>query len=67
MVKNKWLVAEAYEWDEEDVSSDDKDMTEVKVLMALVNDENVVVDKESARNGEWVKIYIKKSDIMKPI
>ncbi|GJZ14961.1 ribonuclease H-like domain-containing protein [Tanacetum coccineum] len=30
------------------------------VLMALANDENVVVGKESARNGEWVKISIRK-------
>ncbi|GJS24296.1 hypothetical protein Tco_0452928 [Tanacetum coccineum] len=50
MVKNKGLVVEAYEWDEEDVSSDDNEMVEVKVLMALADDENVVVGKESARN-----------------
>nr|GEX64299.1 hypothetical protein [Tanacetum cinerariifolium] len=50
MVKNKSLVAEAYEWDEEDVSSNDNQMVEVKLLMALVNDENVVVGKESAMN-----------------
>ncbi|GKC60433.1 retrovirus-related pol polyprotein from transposon TNT 1-94 [Tanacetum coccineum] len=34
MVKNKGLIAEAYEWDGE-VSSDDNEMVEVKVLMAL--------------------------------
>ncbi|GJY30269.1 hypothetical protein Tco_0413764 [Tanacetum coccineum] len=56
----KGLVAEAYEWDEEDVSSDDNDMTEVKVLMAPTDDENVTADKESARNGEWVKISMRK-------
>ncbi|GKE03526.1 hypothetical protein Tco_1395544, partial [Tanacetum coccineum] len=60
MVKNKGLVVESYECDEEDVSSNDNEMTEVKVLMALVDDENVVVSKESARNGEWVKIIMKK-------
>ncbi|GJV62889.1 retrovirus-related pol polyprotein from transposon TNT 1-94 [Tanacetum coccineum] len=60
MVKKKGLVAEAYEWHEEDVSSDDNDMTEVKVLIALADDENVVVGKESTRNGEWVKIYMRK-------
>ncbi|GKB87373.1 hypothetical protein Tco_0959645 [Tanacetum coccineum] len=60
MVKNKGLVAEAYEWDEEDVSSDDNDMTEVKVLMVLADDENVAVCKESARNGEWMKISMRK-------
>ncbi|GJT62568.1 hypothetical protein Tco_1006101 [Tanacetum coccineum] len=51
MVNNKGLLAEAYEWDDEDVSYDDNEMTEVKVLMALADDENVVVGKESARNG----------------
>ncbi|GKD13990.1 hypothetical protein Tco_1198397 [Tanacetum coccineum] len=60
MVKNKGLVAEAYAWDEEEVSLDDNEMVEVKVLMALANDENVAVGKESARNGEWVKILMKK-------
>ncbi|GJR86082.1 hypothetical protein Tco_0210093, partial [Tanacetum coccineum] len=60
MVKNKGLVAEAYEWDEEDVSSDDNEMAEVKVLMTLADDENIVVGKESARNGEWVKISMRK-------
>ncbi|GJV06632.1 retrovirus-related pol polyprotein from transposon TNT 1-94 [Tanacetum coccineum] len=60
MVKNKGLVADTYEWDEEDVSSEDNEKTEVKVLMALADDENVVVGKESARNGKRVKIIMKK-------
>ncbi|GJW28689.1 hypothetical protein Tco_0045564 [Tanacetum coccineum] len=60
MVKNKGLVAEEYKWDEEDVSSDEHETTNVKVLMALANDESIVVDKENARN-EWVKISIRKS------
>ncbi|GJW19414.1 hypothetical protein Tco_0026850 [Tanacetum coccineum] len=51
MVNNKGLVAKAYEWDEEEVSSDDNEMVEMKVLMALDDEENVVVGKESARNG----------------
>ncbi|GJV47381.1 retrovirus-related pol polyprotein from transposon TNT 1-94 [Tanacetum coccineum] len=58
-VKNKGLIAEAYEWDEEEVSSDDNEMVEVKVLMALA-EENDAVSKEGARNGEWVKISMKK-------
>ncbi|GJQ97548.1 retrovirus-related pol polyprotein from transposon TNT 1-94 [Tanacetum coccineum] len=66
MVKNKGLIAEAYEWDEEEVSSDDNEMVEVKVLMALA-EENNAVGKESARNGEWVKISMRKCDIRKPI
>ncbi|GJX94898.1 hypothetical protein Tco_0349484 [Tanacetum coccineum] len=50
-VKNKGLIAKAYEWDEEEVSSDDNAMVEVKVLMALA-EENDAVSKESARNKE---------------
>nr|GEW22548.1 hypothetical protein [Tanacetum cinerariifolium] len=49
----------AYEWDEEEVSSDDNEMIEVKVLMALVED-NDAVSKEGARNSEWIKISIRK-------
>ncbi|GJV26482.1 retrovirus-related pol polyprotein from transposon TNT 1-94, partial [Tanacetum coccineum] len=59
MVKNKGLIAKAYEWDEEKVSSDDNEMVEVKVLMALAKD-NDVVSKKGARNGEWVKISMRK-------
>ncbi|GKC46706.1 hypothetical protein Tco_1064428, partial [Tanacetum coccineum] len=50
MVKNKGLIVEAYEWDEEEVSSDDNEMVEVKVLMALA-EENDAVSKEGVRNG----------------
>ncbi|GJX06131.1 retrovirus-related pol polyprotein from transposon TNT 1-94 [Tanacetum coccineum] len=53
MVKNKGLIAEAYEWDEEEVSSDDNEMVEVKVLMALA--EKMCCSKEVARNSEWGK------------
>ncbi|GKE09624.1 hypothetical protein Tco_1413175 [Tanacetum coccineum] len=45
-------------FDEEEVSSDDNEMFEVKVLMAFADDESGVVGKESARNGEWVKLSI---------
>ncbi|GJV46768.1 retrovirus-related pol polyprotein from transposon TNT 1-94 [Tanacetum coccineum] len=58
-VKNKGLITEAYEWDEEEVSSDDNEMVEVKVLMALA-EENDAISKEGARNGEWVKISMRK-------
>ncbi|GKA03365.1 hypothetical protein Tco_0676146 [Tanacetum coccineum] len=44
IIKNKGLIAEAYECDEE-VSSDDNEMVEVKVLMELAED-NDVVSKE---------------------
>ncbi|GJR09153.1 hypothetical protein Tco_0791805 [Tanacetum coccineum] len=60
MGKNKGLIAETYEWDEEEVSSDENEAIEVKALMALANEERVYVRKESASNGEWVKIPIQK-------
>ncbi|GJX92758.1 hypothetical protein Tco_0347344 [Tanacetum coccineum] len=66
MVKNKGLIAKAYEWDEEEVSSDDNEMVKVKVLMALA-EENDAVNKEGTKNGEWVKISTRKYDIRKPI
>nr|GEX21422.1 retrovirus-related Pol polyprotein from transposon TNT 1-94 [Tanacetum cinerariifolium] len=50
MVMNKGLITKAYEWDEE-VSSDDNEMVQVKVLMAFAK-ENDGVSKEDARNGE---------------
>ncbi|GJT74035.1 retrovirus-related pol polyprotein from transposon TNT 1-94 [Tanacetum coccineum] len=56
---NKGLIAEAYEWDKEEVSSDNNEMVEVKVLMALAK-ENNDVSKEGAKNGEWVKISMRK-------
>ncbi|GJR52929.1 retrovirus-related pol polyprotein from transposon TNT 1-94 [Tanacetum coccineum] len=58
-VKNKGLIAEAYECDEEEVSLDDNEMVEVKVLIALA-EENNVVSKEGARNGECMKISMRK-------
>nr|GEY67379.1 hypothetical protein [Tanacetum cinerariifolium] len=48
--KNKGLIAKSHDWDEEEVSSDDKE-TEVKALMALTDEERISVGKESARNG----------------
>ncbi|GKC49569.1 hypothetical protein Tco_1072314 [Tanacetum coccineum] len=58
--KNKGLIAKTYDWDEEEVSSDDNEVTKVKALMALADEEIVSVGKESARNGEWIKISMKK-------
>ncbi|GJT72546.1 retrovirus-related pol polyprotein from transposon TNT 1-94 [Tanacetum coccineum] len=52
--------------DKEEVSSDDIEMVKVKVLMALADD-NVAVRKEGVRNGEWIKISMRKCDIRKPI
>ncbi|GKF89103.1 hypothetical protein Tco_0263066, partial [Tanacetum coccineum] len=56
--KNKGLIAKTYEWDEEEMSSDEE--TEVKALMELADEERDSVGKESANNGEWVKISIQK-------
>ncbi|GJV15033.1 retrovirus-related pol polyprotein from transposon TNT 1-94 [Tanacetum coccineum] len=50
--KNKSLIAETYEWDEEEVSSNENEAIEVKALMALANEERVYVSKESDINGE---------------
>nr|GFA51766.1 retrovirus-related Pol polyprotein from transposon TNT 1-94 [Tanacetum cinerariifolium] len=47
----------------EEVSSDDNEMVEVKVLMALA-EENDVVSKEGARNSELVKISMTKIHIL---
>ncbi|GKB81779.1 hypothetical protein Tco_0948674, partial [Tanacetum coccineum] len=58
--KNKGLIAETYDWDEEEVSSDENKVIEVRALMALTNEERIFVSKESVSNGEWVKISIQK-------
>ncbi|GJV95192.1 retrovirus-related pol polyprotein from transposon TNT 1-94 [Tanacetum coccineum] len=58
--KTKGLIAEIYDWDKEEVSSDDNEVTKFKALMALADEERVFVGKESARNGEWIKISMKK-------
>ncbi|GJS89371.1 retrovirus-related pol polyprotein from transposon TNT 1-94 [Tanacetum coccineum] len=58
--KNKGLIAESYDWDKEEVSSDDNEVPEVKALMALADEERVSVSKESTRNDEWIKISMKK-------
>nr|GEV39598.1 retrovirus-related Pol polyprotein from transposon TNT 1-94 [Tanacetum cinerariifolium] len=47
--KNKGLVAKTFYWNEEEVS-DDEEMIQVKVLMALADNE-LVVGKNHARNG----------------
>ncbi|GJY61197.1 hypothetical protein Tco_0461854 [Tanacetum coccineum] len=46
-VKNHGLISKAYEWDEEEVSSDENEIVEVKVLISLADDESGVVGKES--------------------
>ncbi|GJS57197.1 retrovirus-related pol polyprotein from transposon TNT 1-94 [Tanacetum coccineum] len=58
--KNKGIVAETFNWDEEEVS-DDEEMTQVKVLMALADDE-LLVGKNHDRNGEWIDNTMRKGD-----
>ncbi|GJW75944.1 retrovirus-related pol polyprotein from transposon TNT 1-94 [Tanacetum coccineum] len=48
MVKKNGFIVEAYKWDKEEVSSNENEVVEVKVLMALA-EENYVVGKESAK------------------
>nr|GEV05793.1 hypothetical protein [Tanacetum cinerariifolium] len=43
----------------EEVSSDDNEVVEAKVLMALTEEEGGSVSKESAKNGEWVQISMR--------
>ncbi|GKA06613.1 hypothetical protein Tco_0685837 [Tanacetum coccineum] len=45
---------------DEEYQSDENEVTEVKALMALTDEEKVSVGKESARNGDWTKISMKK-------
>nr|GEU64228.1 retrovirus-related Pol polyprotein from transposon TNT 1-94 [Tanacetum cinerariifolium] len=40
MVKNKGLIAEAYEWNEEEVSSDDNEMVEVHTLLEMKDNDD---------------------------
>ncbi|GJT53816.1 hypothetical protein Tco_0988870 [Tanacetum coccineum] len=56
------LVAKTFDWDEEEVS-DDEEMTQVKVLMALADDE-LDVGKNHARNSESIDITMKKVNIL---
>ncbi|GJW57794.1 hypothetical protein Tco_0104525 [Tanacetum coccineum] len=60
--KSKDLVAETFDWNEEEVF-DDKEETRVQVLIALADDE-LSVGKNHARNGEWIDITIKKVNIL---
>nr|GEU91815.1 hypothetical protein [Tanacetum cinerariifolium] len=53
------LCYNTFKFKEEEVSSDDEE-TKVKALITFTNEERISVGKESARNGEWTKITIKK-------
>nr|GEU81356.1 hypothetical protein [Tanacetum cinerariifolium] len=44
--KNKGLIAKSYDWDEEEVSSDNNEVPKVKALMALADEERVFLAKK---------------------
>ncbi|GJY92569.1 retrovirus-related pol polyprotein from transposon TNT 1-94 [Tanacetum coccineum] len=57
--KNKGLVAETFDWDEEEVS-DEEEVTQVKVLMALADDEHTVVKNADLQNYlKYINIDLK--------
>ncbi|GKC18867.1 hypothetical protein Tco_1021017 [Tanacetum coccineum] len=58
----KGLVAKTFNWDKEEVL-DDEEETHVKVLIALADDE-LLVGKNHACNGEWIDIAMKKVNIL---
>ncbi|GJV35281.1 hypothetical protein Tco_1407758 [Tanacetum coccineum] len=58
--KDKGLIAKTYDWDDEEVSSNENEVTEVIAFMTLTDKERILVGKESARNGDWTKISMKK-------
>ncbi|GKA26885.1 hypothetical protein Tco_0713053 [Tanacetum coccineum] len=55
--KNEGLVAETFDWDEQEVSDDDE-MTQVKVLMALADEELVNILLSMDEDADW-KAYLK--------
>ncbi|GKA83244.1 retrovirus-related pol polyprotein from transposon TNT 1-94 [Tanacetum coccineum] len=63
IVKNKGLIAKAYEWDEEEVSSNDNQMVEVKVLMALAEEDDAI-SKEGAINEQRNNLLSKHRDLV---
>nr|GEX45708.1 hypothetical protein [Tanacetum cinerariifolium] len=48
--------------DKEEFSNDEEEMTQVKVLMALADDQ-LLVGKNDACNGEWIDINIRKKEV----
>ncbi|GJZ17310.1 retrovirus-related pol polyprotein from transposon TNT 1-94 [Tanacetum coccineum] len=65
--KNKGLITEMYDWDDEEVSSDENEVTEVKALMALTDEEKVSVGKESARNEQRNNLLSKYGNLVQEL
>ncbi|GJS78567.1 putative ribonuclease H-like domain-containing protein [Tanacetum coccineum] len=57
--KNKGLVVESFDWDDESLSSRDYELTTGKAFMAISEDESSV-GRSDARSGQWVEIIMKK-------
>ncbi|GJT11654.1 hypothetical protein Tco_0858696 [Tanacetum coccineum] len=60
----KGLVAKTFDWEEEELTSNDDDMVQVKVVLALLEYESITVGKNHARNGEWVNITMRKANLL---
>nr|GEU30167.1 hypothetical protein [Tanacetum cinerariifolium] len=60
--KNKGLTAKTFNWDKEEVF-DDEEVTQLKVMMALANDE-LTIGKNHARNSKWIDITMRKVIIL---
>ncbi|GJY96524.1 putative reverse transcriptase domain-containing protein, partial [Tanacetum coccineum] len=54
--KNKGLIAETYDWDEEEVSSDDNEVTKVKALMALTDEERCISEQIPTQKKKILRI-----------
>ncbi|GJU62121.1 retrovirus-related pol polyprotein from transposon TNT 1-94, partial [Tanacetum coccineum] len=54
-------VVHDFQENSDDKVSDDEEVTQVKVLMALADDE-LTIGKNHARNGEWIDITMRKLD-----
>ncbi|GJZ04711.1 hypothetical protein Tco_0537986 [Tanacetum coccineum] len=63
----KGLVAKAYKWDEKEVSSDDNEMVEVKVLMALADDESGSVERKCQEMHVNTKILKENQNLRKEL
>ncbi|GJV33056.1 hypothetical protein Tco_1393456 [Tanacetum coccineum] len=58
--KNKGLIAETYDWDDEEVSSDENEVTGVRALMALTDEERVShVNTEILKENQSLRLELK--------
>nr|GEX97281.1 hypothetical protein [Tanacetum cinerariifolium] len=63
--KNKGLIFELYDWDKEEVSSDNNDVTEVKAFMDLADEERVFVRKKVSKMHPF--LLLEKLNDAKPV